>query len=225
MLLRLFAWERGSVPELPTCVSRASFADSVPTMAPHLYRPPPTSPRLFQKGGTLRLLGRTSATMDPWHRRIDAKLRSRHLRRWQGERLDEACKLEPGGACGDRRTWGRHPLGCSALSGGDWTAHYKTSGDQGPGCIGEIYQLVCSGFGKPTVLIWTEPSSGGKEERQGWCSGTRAERLFRMFRSGGIAGHSLSTRAGKCPCFPLFRHTYTVIRCNTCSHRHARART
>ena len=169
------------------------------------------------------------------------------------------------------------PLGCSAQSGGDWAAHYRTSGDvMGDQGIHEEYQLVCSGTrrqtgdhncnrcngcccshddggdcaniclpcpappptppptrpptrrignGKPTVLIWTEPSSGGMDERQGWSSGTRAEQLFRMFRSGGIPGNSLSTRAGKCPSFPLFRHTYTVIGCNTCSHRHACART
>ena len=64
--------------------------------------------------------------------------------------------------------------------------------------------------GKPTVLIWTEPSSGGKEESQGLSSGTRAEQLFRMFRSGGIPGHSLSTRAGKCPSFPLFRGLFAA---------------
>ena len=88
--------------------------------------------------------------------------------------------------------WANVPLGCSAQSGhgGDWAAHYRTSGDvMGDQGIHEEYQLVCSGFGfgKPTVLIWTEPSSGGKEERQGWSSGTRAEQLFRMFRIGGIS--------------------------------------
>ena len=119
-----------------------------------------------------------------------------------------------GGTCLDEG-YGQVPLGCSAqsgvnITGGDWSAHYKPSGDTGAGCIAASYQLVCSGFGKPTVLIWTEPSSGGKEESQGWSSGTRAEQLFRMFRSGGIPGHSLSTRAGKCPSFPLFRGLFAA---------------
>ena len=43
--------------------------------------------------------------------------------------------------------WGQVPIGCSVQSGGDWTAHYKTSGDTGAGCIHEHYQLVCSGPG------------------------------------------------------------------------------
>ena len=47
-----------------------------------------------------------------------------------------------GGKCLDR-SWGQVPLGCSVQSGGDRAAHYKTSGDTGPGCISELYQLVC----------------------------------------------------------------------------------
>ena len=45
----------------------------------------------------MRLLGRTSATMDPWHRRIDAKLRSRPLRRLPEGLQDDPFKLDPGG--------------------------------------------------------------------------------------------------------------------------------
>ena len=41
-------------------------------------------------------------------------------------------------------SWGRVPLGCSAQTGGDRTAHYKTSGDTGPGCIHDMYQLICT---------------------------------------------------------------------------------
>ena len=49
-----------------------------------------------------------------------------------------------GGTCLDG-SWGQVPLGCSVLSGGDWSAHYKTSGDTGKGCIHSMYQLVCTG--------------------------------------------------------------------------------
>jgi len=47
-----------------------------------------------------------------------------------------------GGKCLDG-WWGQVPLGCSVQSGGDRAAHYKTSGDTGPGCISHLYQLVC----------------------------------------------------------------------------------
>ena len=47
-----------------------------------------------------------------------------------------------GGRCGDGSK-GQVPLGCSIQSGGDGTAHYKVSGDTGPGCISKAYQLVC----------------------------------------------------------------------------------
>jgi len=47
-----------------------------------------------------------------------------------------------GGKCLDG-SWGQVPLGCSVQSGGDRAAHYKTSGDTGPGCIHPHYQLVC----------------------------------------------------------------------------------
>ena len=51
-----------------------------------------------------------------------------------------------GGTCLDGN-WGQVPLGCSAQSGagGDGTAHYKTAGDTGAGCISKMYQLICSG--------------------------------------------------------------------------------
>ena len=51
-----------------------------------------------------------------------------------------------GGNCLDGG-WGQVPLGCSVQSGGDWTAHYKTSGDTGKGCIHSMYQLVCTHTG------------------------------------------------------------------------------
>ena len=55
-----------------------------------------------------------------------------------------------GGTCLDGG-WGAVPVGCSAQSGGDWTAHFK----RGPGtvnpdtvkrCINEMYQLICIGL-------------------------------------------------------------------------------
>lgn len=47
-----------------------------------------------------------------------------------------------GGTCLDGG-WGQVPLGCSAQTGGDNAAHYKTAGDTGSGCIHAAYQLVC----------------------------------------------------------------------------------
>jgi hypothetical protein len=46
-----------------------------------------------------------------------------------------------GGNCGDGG-WGPVPPGCSAQSGGDWAAHWKTSGVN---CPSNAYRLVCSG--------------------------------------------------------------------------------
>ena len=50
-----------------------------------------------------------------------------------------------GGTCNDG-SWGQVPLGCSAQTGSDWAAHYKTSGVN---CPHHHYQLVCS----PRVLV------------------------------------------------------------------------
>jgi len=57
-----------------------------------------------------------------------------------------------GGKCLDG-SWGQVPLGCSVQSGGDRAAHYKTSGDTGPGCIHTAYQLICRSNGKIGFLI------------------------------------------------------------------------
>ena len=56
-----------------------------------------------------------------------------------------------GGKCLDG-SWGQVPLGCSVQSGGDRAAHYKTSGDSGPGCINPAYQLVCRSKGKVCLI-------------------------------------------------------------------------
>ena len=47
--------------------------------------------------------------------------------------------------------WGQVPLGCSAQSGGDWAAHYKTGDDNLEICLNSAYQLVCKYTGK---LFW-----------------------------------------------------------------------
>ena len=52
-----------------------------------------------------------------------------------------------GGSCLDG-SWGQVPFGCSVQSGGSGSTHYKTSGDTGPGCIHQHYQLVCRDNGK-----------------------------------------------------------------------------
>ena len=63
-----------------------------------------------------------------------------------GSKPKRSLKIGKGGTCLDR-SWGQVPLGCSAQSGGDWTAHYKTNTDTGYGCIGKVYQLVCTNEG------------------------------------------------------------------------------
>jgi len=55
-----------------------------------------------------------------------------------------------GGACLDG-SWGEVPLGCSAQSGKDWAAHFKTSGATGEGCVHAIYQLVCTAASTPSA--------------------------------------------------------------------------
>ena len=53
-----------------------------------------------------------------------------------------------GGRCRDGG-WGSVPLGCSAQSGNDWTAHFKSTGSN---CPATAYQLVCSGPGRRCSL-------------------------------------------------------------------------
>eukprot|EP00729_Bicosta_minor_P000157 gene157-32968_t len=49
-----------------------------------------------------------------------------------------ACQLDDLG-------WGAVPLGCSAQTGGDWAAHFKSSGNEASNCFVGGYQMVCSG--------------------------------------------------------------------------------
>ena len=55
-------------------------------------------------------------------------------------------KVGSGGTCSGG-SWGLVPYGCSAESGGDWTAHYKTGVDSGDGCVKSKYQLICTNAG------------------------------------------------------------------------------
>jgi len=64
-----------------------------------------------------------------------------------------------GGRCLDE-AWGQVPNGCSAQSGGDWAAHFKTGSPTGEvlgsifqsfRCVDELYQLVCT---VPQDLYW-----------------------------------------------------------------------
>lgn len=47
--------------------------------------------------------------------------------------------------------WGQVPLGCSVQTGGDYAAHYKTSGTTKEGCVHKAFQLVCSNLAKIKV--------------------------------------------------------------------------
>jgi len=55
-----------------------------------------------------------------------------------------------GGGCLDGG-WGQVPGGCSAQSGGDWAAHFKTGAPQVNGCVHTAYQLVCTTPQEPTI--------------------------------------------------------------------------
>ena len=73
-----------------------------------------------------------------------------------GETPARSIQKGSGGTCRDD-SWGAVPLGCSAQSGGDWTAHLKTGTETLEGCIYLIYQLVCSGL--PCTTPTTTPST------------------------------------------------------------------
>jgi len=75
-----------------------------------------------------------------------------------------------GGTCLDG-SWGQVPFGCSVQSAGDRAAHYKTSGDTGPGCIHPHYQLVCRT--KDVAKI-----SGCEMQNSGWMVATIVAILF-----------------------------------------------
>ena len=70
-----------------------------------------------------------------------------------GSKPGRSLKVGSGGTCMDG-SWGQVPLGCSAQSGGDWTAHYKTNIDTGHGCIAALYQLVCTNEGIVYLHYW-----------------------------------------------------------------------
>lgn len=67
------------------------------------------------------------------------------LRQYEGVPAPQASRARlqsgSGGTCMDGG-WGQVPHSCSAQSGGDWAAHYK-SGNTEKGCVHSAYQLVC----------------------------------------------------------------------------------
>mmetsp|Transcript_59979 Transcript_59979/g.128728 ORF Transcript_59979/g.128728 Transcript_59979/m.128728 type:complete len:214 (+) Transcript_59979:76-717(+) len=84
-----------------------------------------------------------------------------------------------GGHCGDRH-WGGVPRGCTSQSGGDWAAHFKTSG---PNCNNGVYRLVCSGamVVGPLGDLQRErmtPSTISKTCTTGLCEATAEWMLF-----------------------------------------------
>ena len=68
-----------------------------------------------------------------------------------GEIPKKSMQVGHGGSCLDGG-WGQVPLGCSAQSGSEWTAHYKTGGNVEEGCTHQHYQLVCAFTGN--VYFW-----------------------------------------------------------------------
>eukprot|EP00929_Paragymnodinium_shiwhaense_P044547 TRINITY_DN2283_c0_g1_i7.p1 TRINITY_DN2283_c0_g1~~TRINITY_DN2283_c0_g1_i7.p1 ORF type:complete len:832 (-),score=261.80 TRINITY_DN2283_c0_g1_i7:245-2740(-) len=61
----------------------------------------------------------------------------------KGKEPKRKLQVGKGGKCLDKG-WGQVPPKCSAQTGGDWAAHFKT---EGPDCTkyGDVYQLVCKG--------------------------------------------------------------------------------
>jgi len=92
--------------------------------------------------GALRCDRGTSASRD----QCDGA--TRHMASRVGRTPSRSMVVGSGGGCLDGG-WGQVPIGCSAQSGGDWAAHYKTSGNHDGshyrnGCVHTIYQLICS---------------------------------------------------------------------------------
>mmetsp|Transcript_10070 Transcript_10070/g.16828 ORF Transcript_10070/g.16828 Transcript_10070/m.16828 type:complete len:936 (-) Transcript_10070:368-3175(-) len=109
-----------------------------------------------------------------------------------------------GGSCNDG-AWGSVPLTCSAQTGGDWGAHYKTSGTN---CINQNgYKLVCSGVGCLDDDTWLDSeygyggagcnsgAQGGVAANPTWCTdygdySTEAQRACPA--ACGLCGGSIS---------------------------------
>ena len=82
-------------------------------------------------------------------------------------------------------SWGGVPLGCSVQTGGDWTAHFKTSGSN---CNDGGYRLVCSSTGFGPATFTNDYSrcydSTGAESTSSWY-GTEAEARTRCAATAG----------------------------------------
>merc|ERR1719159_1109780 len=86
------------------------------------------------------------------------------------ENPGRSLQIGSGGSCLDG-SWGQVPGGCSAQSGGDWAAHFKTGTPTSAGCAHQAYQLVCTG---PGVLYHLAPKGAvtcdsGTSAAQGQC--------------------------------------------------------
>jgi len=71
-----------------------------------------------------------------------------------GKKPARSLQIGSGGSCMDGG-WGQVPKGCSAQAGGDFAAHFKTSGGNNwKGCIHPYYRMVCSGPGtRPKKIV------------------------------------------------------------------------
>ena len=65
--------------------------------------------------------------------------------------------------CHDDSSWGNVPDGCSAQSGGDWAAHFKSTSTACGGT--SIYRRVCSGPSAPSPPYFVAPSSTWEDAR------------------------------------------------------------
>jgi len=98
-----------------------------------------------------------------------------------------------GGGCMDG-SWGQVPLGCSAQTGGDKAAHFKTSGDTGAGCINKAYQLVCTTFAPPIFHLappgahkcdYGHSATQAQCEDAAWPIAGNPKRSLQVGRGGG----------------------------------------
>jgi len=105
-----------------------------------------------------------------------------------------------GGSCGDGG-WGGVPSGCVAqsLRGGDWAAHFKTSG---PNCNNGYYQVVCSGPAPPPP-VWhlsagaTTSCDTGTQATQAECEAAVASLAADAGTTPGRAGVQVGS-GGSC---------------------------
>jgi len=95
--------------------------------------------------------------------------------------------LEP---CNDS-AWGSVPIGCSAQTGGDWAAHYKTGGVN----CNRGYQLVCSGKAPPDS---SAPSPGSPPPPPGTPPPLSNPALWgQVIKNSNYGGYDLGSATAK----------------------------